>query len=56
MRIYQGGKDPVAPVTVTAKVFDRNATTIGEGTDVLAPDHQLAPLEQVAKLALAVVQ
>lgn len=38
MRIYQGGKDPAAPVTVTAKVIDRNATTVGEGTEVLAPD------------------
>ena len=42
LRIYQGQKDktpaPAAPVTVAARLVDRNEKTIGEGVETIAPD------------------
>ena len=38
LRIYQGGKAAVAPVTVVARVMDKNDKQIGEGKETLAPD------------------
>jgi hypothetical protein len=37
MRVYQGEKAPLAPVTVAARLVDRNDKTIGEGSEILDP-------------------
>jgi hypothetical protein len=38
MRLYQGGKSPLEPVTVVAQLIDRSDRKIGEDRETLAPD------------------
>jgi hypothetical protein len=38
LRVYQGGKNPIGPVTLAARIMDATGTTVFEKTDTLDPD------------------